>query len=109
MPRVLGDPELNCDRTRLVHGEQAFTFHRPIPTGATVSLGATILGIEDRHSGQLLRILQRLAVRFARPVCVPDTVRTEIWASGGDSYRFEVRDSSDQVVLSQGVIADGGT
>jgi len=62
MPGILTDEALGCDMTALVHGEQAYTYHRPIRPGDVVQLEGTIREIEDKHSGQVLRIEQRLVV-----------------------------------------------
>jgi len=63
MAKVLDDPELGVDRQRLVHGEQGFEYRIPIRDGDTVALEATVVGIDDKPSGQLLRTEQRLRVR----------------------------------------------
>jgi acyl dehydratase len=62
MAKVLLDPELRCDMLRLVHGEQAFDYERPIYADEWVHLRATIDAIEDKHSGQVLRVSQTLSV-----------------------------------------------
>lgn len=62
MPAVLGDPELNCDQSRLVHGEQLFEYRRPIRADDSVQLRGEILAVEDKRSGQLLRVGQQLLV-----------------------------------------------
>jgi len=62
MPNVLGDPELNCDQSRLVHGEQRFEYRRAIRPDDAVQLRGEILAVEDKHSGQVLRVRQELTV-----------------------------------------------
>jgi len=48
--RGLGD----FDRARLVHAEQSFTLHRPLPVEGTVRTTATVTGIYDKGSGALV-------------------------------------------------------
>src|ERR1700758_4196207 len=48
--RTLGD----FDRALLVHAEQAFELHRPLPVEGTVRTTATVTGIYDKGSGALV-------------------------------------------------------
>ena len=48
--RSLGD----FDRALLVHAEQAFELHRPLPVEGTVRTVATVTGIYDKGSGALV-------------------------------------------------------
>ena len=48
--RTLGD----FDRAMLVHAEQAFELHRPLPVEGTVHTTATVTGIYDKGSGALV-------------------------------------------------------
>src|SRR6201990_747289 len=48
--RTLGD----FDRALLVHAEQAFELHRPLPVEGTVRITATVTGIYDKGSGALV-------------------------------------------------------
>ncbi len=48
--RDLGD----FDRAMLVHAEQAFELHRPLPSSGTVQASATVTGIYDKGSGALV-------------------------------------------------------
>ena len=49
MTRSLGD----FDRAMLVHAEQYFELHRPLPVAGTVSTTSTVTGIYDKGSGAL--------------------------------------------------------
>jgi len=42
------------DRARLVHAEQAFELHRPLPVAGTVNTVSTVTGIYDKGSGALV-------------------------------------------------------
>ena len=65
------DPELNADLMRLVHGEQDMRFHDTIKPWDLVCARSTILDIETKSSGELLKVRQRL-MRDGEVVC--DTV-----------------------------------
>jgi NAD(P)-dependent dehydrogenase (short-subunit alcohol dehydrogenase family)/acyl dehydratase/putative sterol carrier protein len=58
--KFLGDPDFNGDLTRMVHGEQGFVYHRPLRAWDLVSPRGSVLSIEDKSSGQVLSLGQRL-------------------------------------------------
>src|SRR6266567_3238233 len=58
--RSLGD----FDRALLVHAEQAFELHRPLPVAGTVRTTATVTGIYDKGSGALV-VTENVAVDAA--------------------------------------------
>jgi NAD(P)-dependent dehydrogenase (short-subunit alcohol dehydrogenase family)/acyl dehydratase/putative sterol carrier protein len=59
MFKPITDPGLNADLLRLVHGEQDMHFHKPLRAWDLVTTRALIHSIEDKASGQILRILQK--------------------------------------------------
>src|SRR5258708_7501621 len=46
----------NYDRAQLVHAEQSFELHRPLPVAGTVRTVSTVSGIYDKGSGALVMI-----------------------------------------------------
>jgi len=60
MTRSLGD----FDRAMLVHAEQYFELHRPLPVAGTVSTTSTVTGIYDKGSGALV-VTENVAVDAA--------------------------------------------
>ena len=60
MTRSLGD----FDRAMLVHAEQYFELHRPLPVAGTVSTTSTVTGIYDKGSGALV-VTENVAVDSA--------------------------------------------
>src|SRR5215831_7055622 len=42
------------DRAKLVHAEQAFEMHRPLPVSAEVTVTSTIVGMYDKGKGALV-------------------------------------------------------
>ena len=53
------------------------------------------------------RNLERLAVRFARPVLPGQDIRTRVWAagseSGSDGFAFETTSDTDTIVIKDGL------
>jgi acyl dehydratase len=58
--QVVLDPEARVDMLHLVHGEQDMHFHSPIRPWDLIAARAEIVGIEDKASGQILSVHQRL-------------------------------------------------
>jgi acyl dehydratase len=54
------DKEVQADLMRLLHGEQEMIFHDTLKPWDLIAPRATILDIEDKASGQLLKISQKL-------------------------------------------------
>jgi acyl dehydratase len=57
--KLVTDPGLRADLLRLVHGEQDMVFHRPLRPWDLVATRAEVTGIEDKASGQLLKVASR--------------------------------------------------
>ncbi len=49
----------DIDRTKVVHAEQAFVLHKPLPVQGTVRIDAKIIGIFDKGSGALVTTQSR--------------------------------------------------
>jgi hypothetical protein len=49
LPRIIADPELGLDFTRVVHGEQDYEWHRPLFPGDSLTAVTRIASI--RHKG----------------------------------------------------------
>jgi acyl dehydratase len=58
--RAVLDKEVKVDLLRLVHGEQEMIFHHTLEPGDEITPVATILDLEDKGSGHLLKIGQQL-------------------------------------------------
>jgi NAD(P)-dependent dehydrogenase (short-subunit alcohol dehydrogenase family)/acyl dehydratase/putative sterol carrier protein len=58
--KFIEDTEFNGDLARMVHGEQLFYFHRSIKAWDLISPRGCVVGIEDKSSGQILSLDQRL-------------------------------------------------
>jgi len=55
----IGDPELNIDFKRALHGEQDMTFHRPLRAGDLISTTPSIEDIRDKGTGETIAIRLR--------------------------------------------------
>ncbi len=73
LEEVLTDDALNADLLRLVHGEQDMRMYAPLESWDLVAPRAEIAGIEDKSSGQLLRVHLWL-MREGEKVCDADSV-----------------------------------
>ncbi|HXX95217.1 MAG TPA: MaoC/PaaZ C-terminal domain-containing protein, partial [Planctomycetota bacterium] len=58
--KLVDDPEFNGDLSRMVHGEQVFSYRRPVRPWDLVSPRARVRGIEDKASGQVLGLGQEI-------------------------------------------------
>ncbi|MFH1533070.1 MAG: MaoC/PaaZ C-terminal domain-containing protein [Pseudomonadota bacterium] len=54
MGRLLLHPDLGMNFLRMLHGEQAFTFHEPLRYQQTVVAEATITGFREVNTGEIL-------------------------------------------------------
>ena len=59
------------DRARLVHAEQAFELHRPLPVAGTARTISTVTGIYDKGSGALV-VSENVAVDAATGATAAD-------------------------------------
>ena len=70
----VADPELGLDYSRVVHGEQRFTHHRPVRAGDVLSIVNTVDDIRDAGANELL--VTRTVITDAAGEPVADTVST---------------------------------
>jgi acyl dehydratase len=59
LAKPIGDPELNIDFKRALHGEQDMTFHQPLRVGDIVSTTPSIEDIRDKGTGETISIRLR--------------------------------------------------
>ena len=66
-----GENGIGVDQTRILHGEQGFTYHRPIYAGDQLTLTTTTTDIYSKKGGALQFIVQDTqAVNAANELCV---------------------------------------
>src|SRR5215212_6629827 len=66
---VLGDPDVALDYSRVVHGEQKFTHHRPIRAGDRLVSTTSIEAVRSVGGNDLLTTRVDLATEDGEPVC----------------------------------------
>ena len=66
---VLADPEVTIDYSRVVHGEQRFTHHRPIRAGDRLVATASIAAVRSVAGNDMLTTQVDLATTDGEPVC----------------------------------------
>jgi acyl dehydratase len=66
---VLADPDVELDYSRVVHGEQRFTHHRPIRAGDRLVATTTIDTVRSVGGNDLLTTRVDVATEDGEPVC----------------------------------------
>ncbi len=77
---VLADPDVALDYSRVVHGEQRFTHHRPIRAGDRLVSTTTIDSARTVAGNDLLTTRVDVATEDGEPVC---TATSMLVARGG--------------------------
>jgi acyl dehydratase len=79
LPRVVADPNLALDFTRVVHGSQEYEFRRPLREGETVSVRASIESIRQKGDSGFVTIAMDLIDVDGELVC---TARSQMIERG---------------------------
>jgi acyl dehydratase len=66
--QIVADPELGLDWSRVVHGEQVFTYHRPIVAGDSLGIVATIENVMTRAGNDFLVVRADISTADGEPV-----------------------------------------
>jgi acyl dehydratase len=66
---VVEDPELSLDYSRVVHGQQEFTHHRPIHAGDQLVVVGHIDSIKTRAGNDFITIRAEIGSVDGEPVC----------------------------------------
>jgi len=67
--KVYNDPELGLDYSRVVHGEQEFSSHRPIFAGDHLLAAGRVAAVEIKGRHELLAIETKVTTDAGEPVC----------------------------------------
>jgi acyl dehydratase len=67
--QLFSDPELELSLERIVHGDQRFTFTRPLHAGDIVIATVTIDKVRVRAGSELITATVNMASREGEPVC----------------------------------------
>ncbi|PRX43899.1 acyl dehydratase [Prauserella shujinwangii] len=76
---IVADPELGLDYSRMVHGDQSFTHHRPVHAGDRLRLTTHIDEIFARAGNDFLTVRADIATEDGEPVC---TTRAQLVVRG---------------------------
>jgi len=68
-PRVIGDPNLGLDFTRVLHGSQEYVYERPLREGETLSVRARIDAIRQKGDTGFLTVVMELRDDAGELVC----------------------------------------
>lgn len=74
---VVSDPELGLNYAMVVHGEQRFSYTRPLHAGDVVTGQSTIEGIRTLGSLSMLTTRTDIATLEGEPVCTAHTTLVE--------------------------------
>lgn len=69
MPQIVGDPELEVDFARVLHGSQEYAFRRPLEEGETLTIRARIDSIRELRGNGFLTILTELVGADGEVAC----------------------------------------
>jgi hypothetical protein len=54
MNKILFDPKFNLDYSRIVHGEQGFTLHKPVVAGMQLAWNTTLESVVEKVGNEFL-------------------------------------------------------
>jgi acyl dehydratase len=66
---VVADPELGLDYSRMVHGDQAFTYTRPVRVGDRLAISVRVEDIMDRAGNDFLTLRAEITAEGGELVC----------------------------------------
>ncbi len=79
--QIVDDPQLGLDYSRVVHGQQEFTQHRPIRAGDQLVTVAHVDNITTRAGNDFLTVRVEISTVDGEPVC---TASSQLVARGAD-------------------------
>lgn len=77
MPTIVGDPELDLDFTRVLHGSQEYEFHRPLEVGETLDVRTRIDTIRVLGGNGFLTIVTELVGADGELACTARSTMIE--------------------------------
>src|SRR5271165_531564 len=66
---VYGDPELGLDYSRVLHGEQAFSYQRPVYAGDRLVVTGRIESVDVKGRHEVLVVATLMRTEGGEPVC----------------------------------------
>jgi acyl dehydratase len=80
--RALADPGLNLNYAMVVHGEQRFTYTRPLYAGEVVTAEVTISSIKQVGRNSLITTTTKIATVDGEHVCTAEATLVERGGAG---------------------------
>lgn len=77
IPQIVGDPELELDFTKVLHGNQEYAYHRPIEEGEALTVRARIEGIRELGGNGFLTIVTDLVGADGEVACTARSTMIE--------------------------------
>ena len=78
---MVADPQLGLDYSRVVHGEQSFTYTRPVQAGDLLSVVVTVENIRSAAGNDIITTRGDICTVAGEPVAV---ARSTLVARGPD-------------------------
>jgi acyl dehydratase len=79
---IISDPDLGLDYSRMVHGDQSFTYARPVHAGDRLATTSHVDDIFTRAGNDFLQVRAEIADENGEPVC---TARAQLVVRGEDA------------------------
>ena len=76
-PQIVGDPELQLDLSRVLHGSQEYVHHRPLVEGETVTVRTKLTAIRSRGKNRFLTIATDLVGADGEIACAARSTMIE--------------------------------
>ncbi|MBM9504807.1 MaoC family dehydratase N-terminal domain-containing protein [Actinacidiphila acididurans] len=102
---VITDPELGLDYSRVVHGDQRFTYSRPLRAGDRLTVTSTIEAIKSLAGNEVLDIRGEVYDETGEHVV---TALTKLVARAADPKESEEADQAEKAEKPEKVQATGG-
>jgi hypothetical protein len=77
LPEIVGDPELDLDFGRVVHGSQAYEYRRPLQVGEALEVEARLTSIRHRGGSGFLTIEMTVSGVDGAPAAVTRSLMIE--------------------------------
>ncbi|MBM7770387.1 acyl dehydratase [Actinokineospora baliensis] len=65
--RIVNDPELGLDYSRMVHGDQSFTHHNPVVAGDRLAVTTTVESISRRAGNDFITLKAEIRTEAGEP------------------------------------------
>jgi hypothetical protein len=82
LPRVIADPRLGLDFTRVLHATQEYVYERPVRVGETLTVRARIDGVKRKGINGFLTVVMEFLDEGGAPVATARSTMVERGADG---------------------------